>query len=133
MMEDSIKEFEKIEKRLKKLGLEVNDYLPGELDAFELSTGKSKMLARSLYEVLGKIKAHVKESLSLQRYKGLGEMNPSQLWDTTMDPASRTVLRVTLEDAVEADNIFTILMGDQVEKRRNFIERNARTVRNLDI
>lgn len=96
-------------------------------------TSEAENAVHSLPDMLDAIREIGRKGLSIQRYKGLGEMNPDQLYQTTMDPLNRKLLRVMQEDAVAADEIFTILMGDEVEPRREFIEQNALNVRNLDI
>ncbi|MBI4398151.1 MAG: DNA topoisomerase (ATP-hydrolyzing) subunit B [Candidatus Omnitrophica bacterium] len=126
-------ELEKLNKKLEKYSLSLEEFHEGEKPLFEISAGKKIIQAKTLRQALETVRHLGKEGIHLQRYKGLGEMNPTQLWETTMDPVRRTLLRVTLEDAVSADAIFSILMGDQVEPRREFIERHAKAVRNLDI
>ncbi|MCS7196891.1 MAG: DNA gyrase subunit B, partial [Aquificaceae bacterium] len=98
-----------------------------------ISHERKEVEVEDLRELYSKAMELVKESFEVQRYKGLGEMNPEQLWETTMNPATRRLLRVNIEDAAEADRIFSLLMGEEVEPRREFIETYAREVRNLDI
>ncbi|MDD4980453.1 MAG: DNA topoisomerase (ATP-hydrolyzing) subunit B [Candidatus Omnitrophica bacterium] len=141
-------EVEKVVTKIEKMGLEISSYGAGEFSQKDVTAKvaekKPKFLYRisnekeykdllALKDVLAYIKEMATKGMHIQRYKGLGEMNPQQLWETTMDPEKRTILKVTLEDAVETDKMFTVLMGDAVEPRREFIENYAHQVKNLDI
>ena len=138
------RQIEKIARELDKHNLRVKEW---SVAAPETPTGKaiertplgmvktadSETPVHDLSEILQRVRDNGKKGLQIQRYKGLGEMNPSQLWETTMDPQRRTLLKVMIEDAVEADEIFTVLMGDEVEPRRQFIQAHAKQVTNLDV
>ena len=100
---------------------------------FEVSLGDAHETAPTFQDLHPAVMAVAQKGIKLQRFKGLGEMNAEQLGETTMSPATRTLAQVTLEDAFAADRIFSMLMGDQVEPRRAFIEDNARAVANLDV
>lgn len=151
-------DLERIEKALNKLDLNISDYISPEIEeSYEVAGQKKVKKAEgtkkdasnkplfiledeqgkgevfSLREVLEVVRKQAHKGMYVQRYKGLGEMNPQQLWETTMDPSRRTILKVVLEDAVEVNKTFEMLMGDEVEPRRVFIETNAHQVRNLDI
>jgi DNA gyrase subunit B len=98
----------------------------------EEQKGEDKVM-HNPFELLKMVMEKAKKGLNIQRYKGLGEMNPEQLWETTMNPETRSMLRVTIADAAEADELFVKLMGDKVEPRRDFIVKNALSVTDLDI
>jgi DNA gyrase subunit B len=100
---------------------------------YTVFSGEQGVETPTLRALLSHLQSLGKKGIDIQRYKGLGEMNPEQLWETTMDPESRTLLQVRVDDSEGADDVFTILMGDAVEPRRRFIEDNALNVKNLDV
>ena len=114
-------------------GLDPARVFDGTDPLFIISGNDSERSANSMLALFEMIKLNGREGLKIQRYKGLGEMNPEQLWETTMNPATRKMIRVSMEDAVEAERMFTLLMGDAVEPRREYIERHAAGVKDLDI
>ncbi|VAX37470.1 DNA gyrase subunit B [hydrothermal vent metagenome] len=143
-------DLERIEQKLEKLGLSSTVFLKKEDDSnenqektkqnepvlkpvFIIESEKDKSELFSLQEVLEYVRKQAQKGVHIQRYKGLGEMNPQQLWDTTMDPQRRTILKVVLEDEVEVEGMFSMLMGDEVAPRRQFIETYAHEVKELDV
>ncbi|MHC4759542.1 MAG: toprim domain-containing protein, partial [Planctomycetota bacterium] len=143
------RELEKIIKKIESCKIDIEDYYPATITEDKKTKKAKKDKERkplyranldgdkkdlySLRELLRFVKTVGRRGMSIQRYKGLGEMNPEQLWVTTMDPETRTIQHVLLEDAVEADQMFTVLMGDQVQPRKEYIEKHAHEVTNLDI
>jgi len=120
--------------KLKKFGLSLDKYNIAGGQLFDLiEEGEIVTPIYTLKELIGFLRVNGRKGIEIQRYKGLGEMNADQLWDTTMDPLRRTLVKVTMPDAISADHIFSMLMGEEVLPRRNFIEQHALSVKNLDI
>ncbi len=125
--------FNRIERRLEEHGFAPSTVFEGEKPVLEIIEGDKVTRTNSLMEMFEHVLGAGRQGLQIQRYKGLGEMNPEQLWETTMDPETRKMIKVTMDDAVEAERLFTLFMGDEVEPRRAYIERFAESVKDLDI
>lgn len=126
-------EIESLTDLLSPFNLSLKDYMRKECPLFDIIEGEIKIPLFSLKELIDYVRQNGRRGIEIQRYKGLGEMNAEQLWETTMDPEVRTLLQVTLPDAMAADHMFTMLMGEDVPPRRAFIEQYALSVKNLDI
>lgn len=125
---------QKIEAELQAYELHFNHYMIANGALIEVKEEGDKVsVFYTLKEIIEFIRVNGRKGIEIQRYKGLGEMNADQLWETTMDPAKRTLIQVTLPDLIEAERMFTILMGDEVSPRRKFIEQHALSVKNLDL
>jgi len=131
------RDLEKVVDKIENMGFKIEQVFEPDTGAkkkaFNMDSEEDVKSLDTLKECLDYVREVAKKGLHIQRYKGLGEMNPTQLWETTMDPETRTLLKVTMEDVVEANEMFTVLMGDQVEPRKAFIDKYALEVRNLDI
>ena len=125
--------FNRIERRLEDHSFAPDTVFEGEVPILEIVESDKTTQTNSLMEMFEHVLAVGRQGLQIQRYKGLGEMNPEQLWETTMNPETRKMLKVKMEDAVEAERLFTLFMGDEVEPRRAYIERYAESVKDLDI
>ncbi|NGX34460.1 MAG: DNA gyrase subunit B [Candidatus Anoxychlamydiales bacterium] len=128
------KSFLELKKKLIKFDLDFNNYLKANGNLFDIiEEGDITTPVATLKELIKFLRVNGRKGMEIQRYKGLGEMNADQLWETTMDPAKRTLIKVTLPDAIAADHMFSMLMGEAVEPRRKFIEQHALSVKNLDV
>ena len=126
--------FKDLQDRLQEYHVTLDRYLVAEGDLFEvLEEGGKSTMWHTLEELIDAVRSNGRKGVEVQRYKGLGEMNADQLWETTMNPEVRTLVRVTLPDVIAADRMFSMLMGEHVEPRRAFIEMHALSVKNLDI
>jgi DNA gyrase subunit B len=128
--------FQDVSARMRALDLDVKDILGGEESLLTVHDGEDDAEGKpvsGIFELFDVIKKHGQQGIYVQRYKGLGEMNADELWATTMDPQFRKMILVTMEDAFQAERMFTLLMGDNVEPRRAYIEKYAATVKDLDI
>jgi DNA gyrase subunit B len=128
------KAFNELQSELNKYGLDFNSYIHSDVNLFDIIEEGDKITSvSSLRDLIKFLRDNGKKGIEIQRYKGLGEMNADQLWETTMDPTKRTLIKVTIPDAIAADHMFSMLMGEEVEPRRLFIEQHALSVKNLDV